>query len=101
MLKKIAVVSLWAEDVHEAAHFYHDVLGMKLLDHHGDRPHFYLDGVYLTILQGRPTPAQDAVPDRFPLFAFAVDDINEIVERCVPIVLNCHGELSKTALHVG
>lgn len=81
MLKKIAVISLWAEDVPKATHFYHDVLGLKLLDQHGDRPHFYLDGVYLTILKGRPIPAHDAVPARFPLFAFAVDDINEAVER--------------------
>lgn len=81
MIKKLAVVSIWADDVPTTAHFYRDVLGLKLLDHHGDRPHFYLDGVYLTILKGRPTPAQDAIPARFPLFAFAVDDLDVAVER--------------------
>lgn len=81
MSTKLAVISLWAEDVPAAAHFYRDVIGLKLLPHHGGRPHFDLDGVYLTILQGRPQPARDANPERFPLFAWAVDDLDAAIQR--------------------
>ncbi len=76
MNPRLAVVSLWAEDVPAAAHFYRNVLGLHLLSHHGGRPHFDLDGVYLTILKGKPSPAQDANPQRFPVIAFAVDDLD-------------------------
>lgn len=73
---RFAVISLWAEDVPAAAHFYRNVIGLKLQPHAGDRPHFLVDGVTLTILKGCPVPAQDAVPERFPLVAFAVDDLD-------------------------
>ena len=49
MEARLAVVSLWAEDVPATAHFYRDVLGLRLLPQHGDRPNFDLGGVYLTI----------------------------------------------------
>jgi len=81
MNPKLAVISLWAEDIPAATHFYRDVIGLSLLSHHGDRPHFDLDGIYLAILKGRPMPAQNAVPDRFPLVAFAVDDLDAVVDR--------------------
>ena len=81
MNPKLAVISLWAEDVAATAHFYRDVIGLRLLPHHGDRPHFDLGGIYLTILKGRPMPTQNAVPDRFPLVAFAVDDLDAAVDR--------------------
>jgi predicted enzyme related to lactoylglutathione lyase len=87
--KHIAVISLWAEDVPAAVHFYRDVVGLSLLpshSHHGERPHFDLNGTYVTILQGKPIPAQDAEPARFPLIAFAVDDLASAVER-----LHAHG----------
>ena len=86
---RVAVISLWAEDVPAAVHFYRDVVGLQLLpshSHHGERPHFDLDGTYVTILQGKPVPAQDAEPPRFPLLAFAVDDLESAVER-----LHAHG----------
>jgi catechol 2,3-dioxygenase-like lactoylglutathione lyase family enzyme len=87
MPNKLAVVSIWAEDVATTAHFYRDVIELHLLDHHGGgRPHFDLNGVYLTILKGRPVPAGDAVPVRFPLLAFAVDDLAAAVAR-----LQTHG----------
>ena len=85
----VAVISLWAEDVSAAVHFYRDVVGLQLLpshSHHSERPHFDLDGTYVTILQGKPVPAQDAEPARFPLLAFAVDDLESAVER-----LHAHG----------
>jgi catechol-2,3-dioxygenase len=78
---QIAVVSIWAEDVPTTMHFYRDVIGLQLLPHYGERPHFDLGGTYLMILQGRPVPAQDAVPSRFPLMAFAVENLDAAVER--------------------
>jgi catechol 2,3-dioxygenase-like lactoylglutathione lyase family enzyme len=84
--KHIAVVSLWAEDVAAAAHFYRDVIGLQLLPHLAQhdkhkRPHFDVSGTLLVILKGKPVPAQDAEPSPFPLMAFAVDDLEPAVER--------------------
>jgi len=76
MVTSVAVVSLWAEDVPAAVHFYQDILGLRLLLHDHERPHFDVGGCYLTILKGRPVPAQDAAPARFPLIALAVDDLD-------------------------
>ena len=56
MNPKLAVVSLWAEDVATTTHFYHDVIGLKLLMHDQHRPHFDLGGAYLVILKGRSLP---------------------------------------------
>ncbi len=81
MSPKLAVVSLWAEDVAATAHFYRDVIGLKLLMHDQHRPHFDLGGIYLVILQGRPIPPLDPVPTLFPIVAFAVDDLDATVER--------------------
>ncbi len=81
MLPKLAVISLWADDVATCAHFYRDVIGLPLIDHHSDRPHFDLNGVYLVILQGRPLPPIDPVPARFPIVAFAVDNLDAAVDR--------------------
>lgn len=86
MTTRIAVVSLWADDVPQTAHFYRDVIGLPLLSHHSSRPHFDIGGSYLVILKGHPTPAQDAFPSRFPVIAFAVDDLEAAVE-----LLNRHG----------
>lgn len=76
MNPRLAVVSLWAEDVLATAHFYRDVLGLELMPHHGGQPHFDLDGIYLTILSGKPRAAQDDDQKRFPAIALAVDDLN-------------------------
>jgi len=84
---RIVVISLWAEDVPETAHFYKDVLGLELLSHHhGDRPHFKVGDTYLTILKGKPIPPENSIPERFPLFALGVDDLDAAVER-----LQTHG----------
>ena len=77
----LSVVSLWAGDVPACAHFYRDVLGLNLLPHHGQRPHFDLGGIYLTILKGNPVPAQNTEPSRFPLIAFSVEDLDAMIER--------------------
>ena len=83
---RLAVVTLWAEEVGKTAHFYRDVLGLRLLPHLGERPHFDLGGVYLVILKGRPTPAAEARPERFPVLAFAVADLDKAVAE-----LQAHG----------
>ena len=79
MPPQLAVITLWAEDVATTAHFYRDVMGLPLLPAHDHRPHFDLGGVYLVILKGRPVPPVDPVPARFPIVAFAVDDLDAVV----------------------
>ena len=77
----LAVIRLWAKDVPAAAHFYRDVLGLKLLPHHGDdRIHFDLDGCVLAIGRGRPALPPDPEP-RFPVVAFSVMDLGPAVEN--------------------
>jgi catechol 2,3-dioxygenase-like lactoylglutathione lyase family enzyme len=78
---KFAVIALWAEDITASAHFYRDVLGLTLLSHAGERPDFDVNGIYLSILKGVPTPAQNAEPARFPLVALAVEDLDVMVSR--------------------
>jgi catechol 2,3-dioxygenase-like lactoylglutathione lyase family enzyme len=77
----LAVVALWAPDDTKAAHFYRDVVGLKLLPYHGGRPHFDIGGTYLTIVRGTPRPAEDAMPARFPLIALRVRHLEEAVAR--------------------
>ncbi len=81
MSTKFAVISLWAEDVPACTHFYRETLGLRYLPGHADRPHFDVQGIYLTILKGRPSPVQDSVPEDFPLIALAVDDLDAVVHR--------------------
>ncbi len=78
---QLAVVALWASDVPRAVHFYRDVIGLRLMLHHGDRPHFDLGGTFLTILHGRPRAAADSVPARFPLVAFRVPHLEQAIAR--------------------
>ena len=86
MPPRLAVLSLWADDVPTTAHFYRDVIGLSLLNHHDGRPHFDLKGIILVLLQGSPQPAQNTTPERFPLFALAVEDLDSAV-----IKLQAHG----------
>lgn len=81
MKTRVSVVGLWAPDVRAAARFYRDVVGLRPVKLRRKRPHFDLDGTFLVLLQGRPVPAQDAVPERFPLLAIAVDDLEPALER--------------------
>ncbi len=78
---RVAVISLWAEDAPTAVHFYRDVVGLRLLPHHGRQPAFDLDGLYLTIVKGSPAPVQNAEPAHFPLLAFAVKDLDRAVKQ--------------------
>ena len=81
MTAHLSVISLWAEDVKQTAHFYKNVLGLSLTEHHAGTPHFDLDGISLVILRGVPVPAKDPHPDRFPLFAFNVDNFDAAVKK--------------------
>jgi catechol-2,3-dioxygenase len=81
MNTRIAVVALWAPDVAAAARFYRDVIGLRPIKQRRKRPHFDLGGTYLVILQGQPVAAADAVPERFPLLAFAVADLDAALQR--------------------
>ncbi len=93
---QLAVVALWASDVPQAAHFYRDEVGLRLLPHQGERPHFDLGGPYLTILRGLPHPAEDAVPARFPVVAFRVPHLEHAIARLeaagVPLPWGIEGE---------
>lgn len=86
MEPKIAVISLWAEDVPTMAHFYRDVIGLEPLQHHGEMPHFNVSGVNLVILKGHPCPAEGSHPADFPILAFEVDDLDLAIDR-----LRTHG----------
>ena len=78
---RVAVVSLWAEDVSALAHFYQEVIGLHLASHQHQRPHYKLGNCYLTILKGRSVPPQNAVPEHFPLIALAVGDLDAAIQR--------------------
>jgi catechol 2,3-dioxygenase-like lactoylglutathione lyase family enzyme len=81
MTIRIAVVSLWAEDVPAAAHFYRDVVGLSLLPHHdGDRPHFDVADCILTIVHRRPALPPDPEP-RFPVVAFSIPELEPAIEK--------------------
>lgn len=81
MDERIAVVSLWAEDVPATARFYQEAIGLRLVSHSHERPHFDVGGCHLTILKGRPIPAQNVIHENFPLFAIAVDDLEAAIQR--------------------
>ena len=78
---RIAVVGLWTPDIAAAVHFYRDVIGLRPVKQRHKRPHFDVGGVHLVLLEGRPVAAQNQVPSRFPLVAFAIDDLEAALVR--------------------
>jgi catechol 2,3-dioxygenase-like lactoylglutathione lyase family enzyme len=78
---QLKVVSLWAEDIPKTAHFYRDVIGLRLMPHHGARPHFDLRGQYMVLVKGKPAIRTTDSPDEFPVVAFSVDDFESAIER--------------------
>jgi catechol 2,3-dioxygenase-like lactoylglutathione lyase family enzyme len=80
-INRIVVLTIWAEDIPAAVHFYRDVLELAELPDHGSHPTLKLNGSFLIILKGTPRPATDADPAQFPLFALAVDDLDQAVAR--------------------
>src|SRR5215216_7475736 len=83
---KLAVVTLWAEDVQEMTDFYQNVLGLPLVMGDRGRPHFDFGGGYLAILPGQPYKADDSTRSRFPVIAFAVQDLHQVIRQ-----LKSHG----------
>ena len=78
---KVFVYSLWAADLPVTAHFYRDVIGLRLSPHHGGRVAFELgNGAHLVILQGQSRPVEDVQTDPFPVIAFQIDDLDKAVE---------------------
>lgn len=86
MNPRLAVVTLWAEDVQQTTDFYQNVLGLPLLMIDRGRPHFDFGGGYLIILPGQPHRSQDSLKPRFPVIAFAVEDLHDFIRR-----LKTHG----------
>ena len=81
MKLKLAVVTLWAEDVSRTADFYRNVLGLPLLTIDRGRPHFDFGGGYLVILSGQPRKVEDSRQSRFPVLAFGVDNLDEVIRH--------------------
>ena len=80
--EQLAVVSLRAEDVRAAVHFYRHAVGLPLLPHHHHPPAFALGpGQYLAIVEGQLAPAGEPAGSRFPVLAFAVRDLDEAVHH--------------------
>ena len=78
---KVAVVTLWAEDVEKTAQFYRGIFGIP-----GDRPgsggvvHLDVGGIYFTIMKGTPGKATNSIIPRFPIVAFSVENLEKFVQ---------------------
>jgi len=83
MIKNFAAVPLWVEDFASVVDFYENILGLKLISHHGDVPQFKVGDGILVLVKGKLPPAIDAFPADFPLIAFEVNDLDKIVETLV------------------
>ena len=79
MKLKLAVVTLWGEDIQRMSDFYQNVLGLPLAMVDRGRPHFDLGGGYLALLPGQPHRPQNSNQSRFPVIAFAVEDLHEVI----------------------
>jgi catechol-2,3-dioxygenase len=75
---QLSVVTLWAQDVKQTAHFYKDIIGLELVPHHGPGPTFRLGNTHLVILEGSPGPEQ---AHRFPYVAFGAGDLDQAIDR--------------------
>jgi catechol 2,3-dioxygenase-like lactoylglutathione lyase family enzyme len=80
MSVKFAVVCLRAPDPNALAPFYAEVLGLPPAAVSQEYPHFDLGGSYLVLRPGTPDQA-NAVHDRFPAVALAVDDLHAALHR--------------------
>jgi catechol 2,3-dioxygenase-like lactoylglutathione lyase family enzyme len=101
MKLKLAVVTLWAEDVQKMADFYQNVLGLPLVTVDCGRPHFDFGGGYLTILPGRPHKAENLIPSRFPVIAFRVDDLHQAINQLKSHHVEMPWALRRTVIPVG
>jgi catechol 2,3-dioxygenase-like lactoylglutathione lyase family enzyme len=79
---QVAVITLWAEDVPAAVHFYRDVIGLSLTRHHERQPTFDLhNGTYLVLLKGRLSQVQDINQPLFPQVAFSVESLDDALKQ--------------------
>lgn len=84
---RLMVVSLRAQDLPACFHFYRDVIGLVPEPHHGHYPTFDLgNDALLVILPGVPRQDRDSQEARFPVIAFAVENLEIAVEH-----LQAHG----------
>ena len=81
MKLKLAVVRLWSGEVNRTVDFYRDVLGLPLLMVDRGRPHFDFGGGYLVILPGKPHSVEISTMPRFPVLAFAADNLYEVIHQ--------------------
>jgi catechol-2,3-dioxygenase len=79
----LAVVSLRTSRLNDTIHFYRDLIGLTVLAHHGHQPAFDLGNrQFLVIVEttdNPPTGSKDT--PRFPVLAFAVDNLEEAVNN--------------------
>jgi catechol 2,3-dioxygenase-like lactoylglutathione lyase family enzyme len=77
--KRLAVVSIRTKRLFETVQFYRDIVGLTGLVHHGHQPAFELgEGLFLAIVESHdPTVRQAADAPRFPVLAFAVDNLEQ------------------------
>ncbi len=80
-IQKIGFVSLWAKDVNATAHFYRDLLGLRLLAIHGGPFRFDVDGTNLVIRRGQPGPLEDNSLEPSPVVTFLVDELSSTLQR--------------------
>ncbi|MDR3574363.1 MAG: VOC family protein [Anaerolineaceae bacterium] len=79
---RLVVVSIRTNRLLETVHFYRDVVGLAGLAHHGQQPAFDLgNGAFLVIVESQQMPEQPATQPRFPLLAFAVEDVDAAAAR--------------------
>ena len=79
---RIAVISIMSQEVPTCVHFYKDVIGLPLDQHHGHHPTFNLGkDLFLVITKGKSPSRKDLEQNRFPKLAFAVDDLDIAMEK--------------------
>jgi catechol 2,3-dioxygenase-like lactoylglutathione lyase family enzyme len=94
--ERLAIVSIQAPDIPATAHFYRDVLGLRLVPEHGHRIAFDLGGLALVIVEGQPAKVEPGSGSFFPVLAFAVEDIERAAEG-----LHAHGVKLVGGIHEG
>jgi catechol-2,3-dioxygenase len=79
---RLAVISIRTNHVLETVHFYRDIVGLSSLTHHGHLPAFDLgNGLSLVILESVEESTQFSRAPRFPLLAFAVENLDQAVAQ--------------------
>lgn len=79
MIKGFGSVTLWVKDFEKSISFYRDSLGLELLSHPGDIPHFKVGDSFLVLIKGDFCPPSDAFPPDFPQLSFETDNLDMTV----------------------